>query len=90
VFDQVAQRRQAGRHRQLIAAKGAGVGARLPRIQVFVVDHDGQRQAAADGLGEHHHIGLDAGVLQGIELAGATPAGLDLVQDQCKAPRVGP
>ncbi|MDT4818114.1 hypothetical protein FQZ97_512030 [compost metagenome] len=79
---EVADHRRAGGHGHLVATEGAGVGARLPLVEPVLVDHHRQRQAAADGLGQHHHVGNDAGVLEGEHLAGAGEAALDLVDDQ--------
>ncbi|CRP56146.1 hypothetical protein PAERUG_P6_East_of_England_6_IMP_1_03_09_02483 [Pseudomonas aeruginosa] len=82
VFLQVAHHRRTGGHGHLVAAEGAGVGTGLPLVQPFAVDHHRQRQAAADGLGQHHHVGDDAGVLEGEHPAGTGEAALDLVDDQ--------
>ena len=48
-----------------------------------------ERHAAADALAERHDVGRDAGVLVVEELAGPAHAGLDLVEDQEEAVRVG-
>ena len=49
----------------------------------------GERHAAADALAERHDVGRDAGMLVVEELPGAADAGLDLVEDQEQAVRVG-
>jgi len=46
-----------------------------------------KRKAAAERLGQHQHVGHDAGVLEGEQAAGAAEAGLDLVHDQRDAVR---
>ena len=48
-----------------------------------------QRHAAADALAERHDVGLDAGVLVVEQLSGPAHAGLDLVDDQQQAVRLG-
>ncbi len=58
------------------------MGAGPPDVEVVAVDHDGQRQAAADGLGEDHDVWDDTAVLDGPEAAGAAHASSDLVGDQ--------
>ncbi len=73
---------RAGGHGELVAAEGAGVGAGFPGVQRGAVDDDGEREGAADGLGEDHHVGHDAAVLDGPEGAGAADPGLDLVDDE--------
>ena len=78
----VAQGRGAGRHRELVAAEGAGVRAGRPGVELLPVDDHGQRQAAADRLGQHHDVRDDAAVLDRPERAGAADAGLDLVDDE--------
>ena len=48
-----------------------------------------QRHAAADALAERHDVGLDPGMLVVEQLSGAAHAGLDLVEDQQQAVRLG-
>ncbi len=82
VLAYVRQGGGARRHGELVAAERTGVGTRLPGVEVGPVDHDGQRKAAADGLGHDHHIGHDATVLDRPEGAGPADSGLHLVGDQ--------
>ncbi len=42
----------------------------------------GEGEAAADGLREDEDVGDDAGIFKGVQSAGATPAGLDFVEDE--------
>ena len=76
-------------HGELVAAEGAGVGAGLPDVQFVAVDDHGERQAAADRLGQHHHVGHDPAVLHRPEGAGPADAGLHLVDDQRDRPGGG-
>ncbi|MNP18750.1 hypothetical protein D3C76_1112440 [compost metagenome] len=82
VLRQVTHDRRACGHGHLVAAEGARMGAWLPGIEPVAIDHHGQWQAATDGLGHHHHIRDDAGVLEGEHLAGAGETALDLIDDQ--------
>ncbi|SVK54484.1 Uncharacterised protein [Acinetobacter baumannii] len=59
---QVLQGGQAGGHRQLVAAEGAGVVARFPGIELFFDAQHRERQAAADRFRHHDDVRLDAGV----------------------------
>ncbi|KOG91414.1 hypothetical protein ADK38_03325, partial [Streptomyces varsoviensis] len=47
VLAHVLQGRRAGRHGELVAAEGSGVGAGRPGVQFLAVDDDRERQAAA-------------------------------------------
>ncbi|MNI19266.1 hypothetical protein D3C73_726980 [compost metagenome] len=58
------------------------MGARQPGVEPVSVNHHRQGQAAADGLGHHHHIRDDSGVLEGEHLAGASKTALDFIDDQ--------
>ncbi len=78
----VLHHRRTRRHGHLVAAEGAGMGTRLPGVEPLTIDHHGQRQAAADGFGHHHHIGNDAGVLKGKHLAGTRKPTLDFIDNQ--------
>ena len=51
-------------------------------------DERAERQAAAEGLGEHQHVGTDVPVLAGEPVAGAAEAGHHLVEDEQRADRV--
>ncbi len=53
-----------------------------PAVEFLAVDDDGQREAAADRLGQHHHVGHDAAVADRPERPGPADAGLHLVGDQ--------
>ena len=48
-----------------------------------------ERHAAADALAERHDVGRDAGVLIVEELSGPAHAGLDLVENEQQAVRLG-
>ncbi len=54
-----------------------------------MVDDDGEGEAAPDGVGEHHHIGDDAAVLDTPEGAGAADARAHLVGDERDGPGGG-
>ncbi len=57
--------------------------ARLARLaQVFVVDHRGQRKAAADRLGEDQNVGRDSAVLERPVGAGPADTRPGLVDDE--------
>ncbi len=78
----VAQCGGSGGHGQRVAAEGAGVGSGPPAVVLLPVDDDGEREAAADRLGEHHRVGHDPAVLDRPHRPGAAHAGLHLVDDQ--------
>ncbi|MCY1442817.1 hypothetical protein D9M71_592040 [compost metagenome] len=79
---EVIDHRRTRSHGHLVTAEGAGVGARLPGVEPLAIDHHRQRQAAADGFGQHHHIRSDASVLESEHLASTGKATLDFVDDQ--------
>src|SRR5713101_252065 len=75
-----------------VAAEGAIVdlGPQVAAVRAVpqTVAHDrgaDRQQAAAQRLGQHEDVGLDAGVLVGEEPAGPAHAGLHLVEDQKRA-----
>ncbi len=86
VLADVGQGGGARGHGELVAAEGSRVGPGPPDVQVVAVDHDGQRQTAADGLGQHHHIRCHAAVLHRPEGTRAPDPRLDLVGDQRDGP----
>ena len=76
----------ADRHGERIAAEGRAVRADRHALgRVGCRETRAEREAAADALGDGHDVGRDAAVLVGEELAGATDAGLHLVEDQQQA-----
>ena len=93
-------RRGRSRGRSARVAAPAAMASWLPRnvpawapgsqtSRSVAVDDDRQRQAAADGLGEDHHVGCDAAVLHRPEGAGPADSRLDLVGDQRDGARRG-
>ena len=74
------QRRRAA-HR--VAAVGAAVAAGRPLVVELATGAErGEREAAGDALGHADDVGLDAVVVDGEHLAGATEAALHLVGDE--------
>ena len=74
------------RRRERVAAEGRGVRARLePARDLLVGEHRADGHAAAQALRERHDVGHDALVLEGVEGARASDAGLHLVEDQHRA-----
>ena len=63
-------------------------GRRLGAISA-VVSMAAAGQAAAQGLGQRHHVGRDAEVLIGEPVAGPAAAGLHLVENQQQLVLVG-
>ena len=83
-LDQHAQRRARHRAGERVAAEGRAVLAGLQDAEHLVVRKHGRHriEAAGQRLAEQRHVGLDALVLLGEQLAGAAEPGLDLVEDQ--------
>ena len=83
-LDQRAQRGARDRAGERIAAEGRAMLAGLEHAQHFGVGKHGRDriEAARQRLAEQRHVGLDAFVLLGEQLAGAAEPGLDLVEDQ--------
>ena len=82
---QVLQGGQAGGHRQLVAAEGAGVVTRFPGVELFLDAQHRERQAAADRFRHHDDVRLDARVFEGEQLARTGETGLNFVDDQQNA-----
>ncbi len=76
---------QAGGHRQLVAAEGAGVVTRFPGVKLFLDAQYRERQAAADRFRHHDDVRLDACVFEGEQLARTGETGLNFVDDQQNA-----
>ena len=83
------EHRKTRRAHQRIAVERAALVAVLEAGGLFGREQRRQRHAAADALAERHDVGLDAGMLVVEELSGAAHAGLDLVDDQQQAVRLG-
>ena len=77
------------RAHQRIAVKRAALIAVLEAGGFFRRKQRRQRHAAADPFSKRHDVGRDCSVLVMEQLAGAAHAGLDLVEDQQQAIRVG-
>ena len=83
-FDDDAERGAGHGAGQRIAAEGAAVVAGVEEAEDLArAEHGGDGiEAAGERLADDEHVGLDALVLVGEELAGAAEAGLDLVGDE--------
>ncbi|CAM5245454.1 hypothetical protein SVIOM342S_04009 [Streptomyces violaceorubidus] len=86
LFADVGEGGGAGRASWL--PEGARTGSIVPvrAPQVVAVDHHGQRQAAADRLGEDQHVGCDSAVLEGPVGTGPADARPGLVDDERDGP----
>ena len=73
-----------------VAAERGAVGARSERAaHVLAAEHRPDRQAVAERLGAADRVREDALALEGEDVAGAAHAGLDLVDQQQQALRIG-
>ena len=81
--------RMADRGHQGVAAIRAALIAGFETADVFPCEQCRQRGSRADPLAERQDIRPNAGVLEAEESAGASHAGLDLVQDEQDPPLVG-
>src|SRR5262249_18061426 len=74
------------RHCQRIGTKGRTMGAgRHPLAGFCGGEGCPQRESAADGLGDAHHIGSNAAALVGEEATSSPDARLDFVEDEQEA-----
>ena len=79
----IAERLDAGAHRERVAAEGGAVVARAEHARRGPGGHAGaDRHAVSQPLGERHHVGLDAGPLVREPVAGAADAALHFVEHQ--------
>ena len=89
VLDQVFEHGRPCGHGHLVAAEGAGMGARLPGVEPVAVHHHGQGQAATDGFGQGDYVWDDTGVFEGEHAPGTGEAALDFIDDQRDARLLG-
>ncbi len=82
---EITHHRRAGGHGHLIASERSGMSARSPGVEPVAIDHHRQGQAAANGLGHHHHVRNDARMLKSEHLAGTAKTALDFIDNQCHA-----
>ncbi|MNJ73441.1 hypothetical protein D3C77_702340 [compost metagenome] len=80
-LEEIDHRRACG-HGHLVTPEGAGMRPWLPGVQPLAVNHHRQRQATANGLGQHHDVRGDARVLECEHLASAGKAALNLIDDK--------